>query len=269
MLKTAVNVAVFGAFLLMTLVFGFFLWQTLFATEENGESETQSKPAYSEHQVRNESVLGGRSAPSRSNSTEEAVAEYTKWLAIFTLFLVIATVGLFVSGERNIKVADRSAKAAKQSADAAKNALIAGQRARIRIDEVELGHSMGLAIGKDGATVSIALVVTNIGNSPAIKLTFHHKLVVLAEGVSIPSEHEQVCEEARRQWQGGFTLFPNEQFPRSIGASQLSIFADAPKEAIERGLKSGQHVDLIVVGCVDYTSLLIPTHTIRRRSFVN
>jgi hypothetical protein len=95
--------------------------------------------------------------------------------------------------------------------------------------------------------------VTNIGNSPAIKLTFHHKLVVLAEGVSIPSEHEQVCEEARRQWQGGFTLFPNEQFPRSIGASQLSIFADAPKEAIERGLKSGQHVDLIVVGCVDYT----------------
>jgi hypothetical protein len=131
MLKMAVNIAVFGAFVLMVAVLGFFLWQTLFATEENSKAEGQPKITYSEKQTGNENPLGTSAVPSVANPGDKAIVRYTKWLAIFTLFLVLATIGLFVSGERAVRVANRSAKAAQKSAEIAERALIAGQRAFI------------------------------------------------------------------------------------------------------------------------------------------
>jgi hypothetical protein len=148
----------------------------------------------------------------------------------------------------------------KQTADATKAALVAGQRAWVRIDEIGVGGG-GLSIGNDGASVSISFMVTNVGNSPAIKVTYHPKLVVLAQGVAIPSEQEQVCDAARHQWQGGFTLFPNEQFPRTLGLRQPSFGGHASKDTIERGAEISadkKRVALLVVGCVDYDALRLP-----------
>ena len=119
----------------MVLVFGFFLWKTLFSSEEHAGREAQGKPAYSEQQGGNEQSPGSGPAPSASKSaTDEAIAEYTKWLAIFTMFLVLATVGLFISGERNVDVARKSADAAKTSADVARDTLIATNRPWIQIN---------------------------------------------------------------------------------------------------------------------------------------
>jgi hypothetical protein len=123
MLKMAVNVALFGAYLLMVLVFGFFLWQTLFASKEYGSREAQSKPAYSEQRSSSENALGSGLAPSPTKSTDEAIADYTKWLAIFTMFLVLVSVGLFISGERNVGVARESAHAAEKAANIAEKSL--------------------------------------------------------------------------------------------------------------------------------------------------
>ena len=116
MFKTLLNTGLFGAYVLMVLVFGFFLWQTLFGSEEGGEANSESKAAYSQQQ----SGVGlSPATATQTKRTDEAVAEYTKWLAVFTMFLVLTTVGLYISGERNVQVANRSAIAAKNSADAA------------------------------------------------------------------------------------------------------------------------------------------------------
>src|ERR1700733_1965537 len=118
MLKMAVNIAVFGAFVLIVAVLGFFLWQTLFATEEYSNGQLKTEPAYSEQQSGGNNPSGTSSSPSSTKSTDEAIADYTKWLAIFTMFLVLATIGLFISGERSVQVARLNALAAKNAANA-------------------------------------------------------------------------------------------------------------------------------------------------------
>lgn len=110
----ALNIVIAGAFLAMVAVFGVFLWQTLFASERPADGPAQTRPAYGQQQAGGEHAIGGTATPHPHNSTEEAIAKYTKWLAIFTLFLVLATGALFISGERNVAVASRSADAAKR-----------------------------------------------------------------------------------------------------------------------------------------------------------
>jgi hypothetical protein len=95
--KMVINVAFFGFFLLIVFILGFFLWQTLFASDQYRGAKT-ADAAYSEQHSAGEK---GATAPSEhANSAEEAVAEYTRWLAFFTAALVLATIALFVSGER-------------------------------------------------------------------------------------------------------------------------------------------------------------------------
>jgi hypothetical protein len=164
MSKMIVNIAVFGAFVVMVLFLGFFLWQTLFASEETSQTESQSKIAYSQKQSRNENSSGGRAPPSIANPSDKAIARYTKWLAIFTLFLVLATIGLFVSGERAVRVGNRSADAAHQSARIAEDSLIKLQRAFVGLQQIRyLSH-----IGPDDKIWwSIHVVWENFGASRA------------------------------------------------------------------------------------------------------
>ena len=112
----AVNIAVFGAFVLIVavFVFVFFHWQTLFASEKYGYREEKAEPTYSQQAARSENASGTSASPSGSKKTDEAIAEYAKWLAIFTMFLVLATIGLFISGERNVDVARRAARCRKE-----------------------------------------------------------------------------------------------------------------------------------------------------------
>ena len=92
MSKMIVNIAIAGAFVVIVLFLGSFLWQTLFATHKQGQAEGQTKITYGDKQASGEQLSGGGSTPHRTNPTEEAIADYTKWLAIFTLFLVLATI---------------------------------------------------------------------------------------------------------------------------------------------------------------------------------
>jgi len=116
--------------------------------------------------------------------------------------------------------------------------------------------SGGLIVSGDGASAAIAFIFTNVGNSPAIKLSHHVGLVVLATCVSLPDEQARVCDAAKNQWQSGFTLFPHDQFPGSLGAAEYSIGANASREAIQGGLAASpdkKGISLFAVGCIDYT----------------
>lgn len=80
----AINISVFGAFVLMVAVLGFFLWQTLFASEEYRDSKPEAEPAYEQQESGSKNPLGAGSAPSTKENTDKAIVRYTKWLAIFT-----------------------------------------------------------------------------------------------------------------------------------------------------------------------------------------
>src|SRR4051812_33056956 len=90
------NVAIFGAFLIVVAVLGLFFWQTLFASEVNSDRQEQTAVAQDQQQDGAEKPLGSGASPGDHNPTEQAIASYTKWLAVFTAFLVLATVALFI-----------------------------------------------------------------------------------------------------------------------------------------------------------------------------
>jgi hypothetical protein len=185
----------------------------------------------------------------------DAISIFTFWLVISTVLLALIAWIQIGSLNRSERIAIESAKAAKESAEATKATLIASEKAWIRIDEISVGGG-GLSISEDGASVAIAFVVTNIGNSPAIRLSHHVKLIALATGISIPDEQAKVCDEAKRTWQGGFTLFPNDTFPRSLGMGEYAFGINISKDAIALGLQGSpdkRHLSLMVVGCIDYT----------------
>jgi hypothetical protein len=165
MLKMPLNIAIFGAFLLIVAVLGFFLWQTLFLTKQHGHSPENSEPAYSEQQPSKEHSLRTSSSQGGHNPTEEAIAEYTKWLAIFTLFLVLATIALFISGERNVGVAYMAADAAQKSTHIAGQALISSQRPVVSLKGI--AHR---SIMNQGQVVSwiVTPVMENTGSTPGV-----------------------------------------------------------------------------------------------------
>lgn len=133
---------------------GVFLWQTLFGAESHVAHGT---------------------VPTHTNSAEEAVAEYTRWLAFFTAALVFATFALFVSGERNVEVAGRSADAARESAVAAKKAVELSDRTA----QLQLRAYVTLVAGKiqvvnvtqGGRAIQITIELKNSGQTPGYQFT--------------------------------------------------------------------------------------------------
>ncbi len=164
-----VNWAIFLVFVAMAAVMIFFLWQTLIAPKEDHSTKHHQEVSQSDQQNRNENLVGGGALPRGPNPTEEAIADYTKALAVFTAFLVLATLLLFVSGERNVDVARQTAEAANRSAKVAEDSLVKLQRAFINYNGLTyLSHK------KDDDTVwwSMRFNWINSGASPARKVRF-------------------------------------------------------------------------------------------------
>ena len=203
----AVNIAVFGAFVLIVAVFAFFHWQTLFASEKYGYSEEKAEPTYSQQAARSENASGTSASPSGSKKTDEAIAEYTKWLAIFTMFLVLATIGLFICGERNVDVARRAADAAKKSADAATDN-IKSLRAQLRA-YLEI---RGQRPTRDRN--QFVIVLKNVGQTPAKNVRGHLN---------------QQWYTDKRDLDAGFT-FPDLDVPAVPYGSLMTFVRDQEQE---------------------------------------
>ena len=74
--KMIVNVAFFCFFVLIVFVLGFFLWQTLFGSEQY-RGAPGAEAAYSEQHSARESGIRATASPERASRAEEAVADYT------------------------------------------------------------------------------------------------------------------------------------------------------------------------------------------------
>jgi hypothetical protein len=144
----------------------------------------------------------------------------------------------------------------KTASRIAENTLIAGQRAWIRA-EVTLGDQP-LTIDHNGISTAVSFKITNVGNTPAIHIVPHAWLFVPKSGGPFPlEEQESRCGEVRRQaLGGGFTLFPGETFPSSIGIGTWSLQLNISKDDIDKlraSTPNGGAILLSVVGCIDYT----------------
>ncbi|WP_420970864.1 hypothetical protein [Bradyrhizobium sp. B120] len=147
----------------------------------------------------------------------------------------------------------------KDTADATKAALVAGQRAWIRIDSMAVGGA-GLLAKRESVDAPIAFVITNVGNTPALRVWPYVKLLTARD--SLLDEQAKLCDEPTRQpgQTLGHTLFPNEQFPKNIGIGEYSVGTHLSKEEVARGLGvDNKTIPLFVVGCIDYTFPTDPT----------
>jgi hypothetical protein len=262
-------------------------------TERQPNSATKSQPQTNEQTQAPDNISPGDQQRSASNTERHGDSDPQKradeareyWpflifgarlkvtdslLALFTFVLVLVGIGQALFLYRTDQGTHKAADAAKESADAAKIAasvaektLIASQRAWIRIDEIGLGGG-GLAFDKNGASVSISFKITNVGNSPAINVSPHARLVVLKSGGPFAlQEQQRLCCELRRNPFGlGFTLFPAESFPSNMGLGAWSLGVNVSGEEVEKGIPTsadGKHVVLSVFGCIDYTFPADPT----------
>jgi hypothetical protein len=175
MAKMVFDAAVFIAFLLFVCVLGFFLWKVLFDSNSYDRPKDHTEIAISDVSLNHE-MNGGTVTPQRSqNASEDAVARYTKWLAILTLFLVLATIGLFISGERNVEVARVTAEAARESAETTKKSVELSDKTAERQLRAYIGvNSMDIKVYpfEGGEFAFIANVeIKNFGQTPAYDLT--------------------------------------------------------------------------------------------------
>ncbi|MGO9771436.1 MAG: hypothetical protein ACLPSW_18160 [Roseiarcus sp.] len=239
MSKMIVNIAVFGAFVLMVFFLGFFLWQTLFASEENSEAESQPKVTYSQKQTGNEKSFRTSTTPSITNPSDKAIARYTKWLAIFTLFLVLATVALFISGERSVQVANRSADAANRSARIATESLFTLQRAFVGVRGFQGLSHLNPTTGK--VWWSFHTTWENSGASPTKSLRFY--IGRYLENVDIPPTFKfDIPEDIKRPI---FFLGPRA----TLGGAEIHVEGD-DLLAVQNGSKF-----LYLWGRADYRDL--------------
>jgi hypothetical protein len=258
MLENLAKLTAAGVFVIVVAFLGLMLWRTLFSPDEIKKNASNEQPAHSQQQSANKQGSRGNAVSVDKKSTDDVVAEYTGWLAVFTALLVLVSafqIGFLIIAD---KTATKTAQAAKESADVAKSTLVASQRAWIRT-EIGVGNQPLIFYPKGhptGASVSVSFKLTNVGNSPATNISYHAWLVLLKNGGPFPAaEQEARCGEIRQQPLGqGYTLFPNEIFPGNIGFGEWSLGIGIGPEEIEKGLVvgGGKNVSLHVVGCVDY-----------------
>lgn len=147
-----------------------------------------------------------------------------------------------------------AADAAKESAETGRRTLVASQRAWIRVDEVTLAEDLHFSAG--GVSTAIAIKITNIGNIPATNVGLLVTLMVMKpDGPFAGQELHKLCVAMRTQkLRGGFTIFPNDSFPRPNNPWKSSVVVG--REEIEEARKASLSKDRIcfhIIGCIDYT----------------
>jgi hypothetical protein len=249
MLDTVTKALVYGAYIVVVCFVGFVLWQALFGPQHSEKHPAKDRAAHSEQQGRDEQFAGAVAGPKPHSPAEQAIADYTRWLAVFTALLVLATVALFVSGERNVEVAGRSADAAKEgaaaakkSADVARETLIAANRPWIKAD-IKVASS--LTFGEKQARVTFAYILKNVGNAVATHVQVNPKLVPFQFGkvtgerpnlkIEIPQmqpteELKKLCvgsaesmnNPAAADFEGGHVIFPNDVLSDAVNIHMLN-----------------------------------------------
>jgi hypothetical protein len=170
--------------------------------------------------------------PHTKGATDDALAEYTLWLMIFTGVLAIATVGLgaatvglYLTGEKQVDITRR--------------ALVGDQRAWIAT-ALEIGPR-GLRIAKGYMELDVRLKVTNIGRSPAVGA--HTSIKLVNDIGDVEKELKELAHKNKPSRERGLPVAPNDFYYRPWGATTRNTIGTRPFECP------------ILIGCVSYNIL--------------
>jgi hypothetical protein len=177
------------------------------------------------------------------------------FIAIFTLTLWIATDRLWRISliharhtNRSVNAAQTSADAAKETADFTRKSVISSQRAWLTAEISLVKGQEQIVFSQDGAVLPIRIDIKNIGNSPAIKVSWPAWLIFAGSGLNPLQEQSLRCNKIRQQPFGiGPTIFPQDRYPDPD--IQWSCGVGASWEEIN---KTMPRIMVSLVGCVDY-----------------
>jgi hypothetical protein len=170
--------------------------------------------------------------PHTKETTDDALADYTLWLTIFTGALALATValgaataGLYLTGQKQVEITRQS--------------LVGDQRAWI-VTSLEIGPS-GLKIARRYMELDVRLKVTNIGRSPAIAA--HTEIELVNDIADVSKGIEDLARKNMPSEERGLSLAPNDFYYRPWGATTQNSIGNRDSECP------------ILIGCVSYRIL--------------
>lgn len=186
--------------------------------------------------------------PHTREATDEALADYTLWLMIFTGILAaatiglgLATVGLYKTGEKQVKVT--------------REALIGDQRAWL-VTELGIGPA-GVTLQNGQVSVDVRLKVMNVGRTPALRA---HTNMEMTNSVLATSDRvlKMAADSKVSDHRSGLTVAPNGFYFRPWFPSMTD------EDTNGQGL-CGSISPIIVIGCVTYE--ILQDHELHQTAF--
>ncbi len=194
--------------------------------------------------------------------TNDAVAYFTGWLALFTLLLVVVSasqISFLISADRT---ATKSANAAENAANVAKETLVASRRPWI-VADVTVGKPVEVYSG--GIRFTLRFNMQNKGADPAFYVFPYFKIISNNRGShSLIQKQNEFCEEIKGRANGpnngGFTIFPGQPREMSLTINvsledfEADVAADVERRAIRvrTGWPDVPVINPIIIGCIDY-----------------
>jgi hypothetical protein len=180
MLGTLAKVTAIAIFLVVCVFIGGVLWQSLFGSKEDNHYGSSAQHQNTEQQSSDKRTDETRSITSAKQSTDDRLATYTLWLAVFTALLVLVSafqISFLISADRT---AAQAAEAAKSSVEIAERTLRLSQGANIGMYRWE---SKNIETNK---SPFIRVEIANVGHSIAVVLDDWSKITIDAKLPDVP-----------------------------------------------------------------------------------
>jgi hypothetical protein len=131
---------------------------------------------------------------------------------------------------------------AKRAAEAAERSLIAANRAWIKV-EIRVGGPIQYNV--NGANFKLIYVLKNIGNSPALNVDIHPRLIESAVYARTELLKDVALRKELRPTSLGYALFPSERIEQPIMVSMS-------KDQIKEATKLLPAIYPVIIGSVTY-----------------
>lgn len=238
--KMFVQAMAIGAFVIVVIFLGLVLWRSLFPSDQ---TKDYGNSAQAQQQNAAKSNKGETGETLWQRTTNDPVAFFTLWLAVFTSLLVLVStfqIGFLISANRTAakaaKAAENAANAAIESNSISRTAMIAEQRPWVSVDAEVAGPLAFSAEGWDAGVrwhIPLKYRLHNLGKTPATNVSFFAQIIPFTishwpvskvkdgipqgqpiPGTDIAKEFEAVCgfPEAmtKNNMGSGQLLFPSE-----------------------------------------------------------
>jgi hypothetical protein len=178
-------------------------------------------------------------------------------MIVFTAVIAVTGVIGAIIFNGQLGVMSHQLNEMKTQSDLTRRMFIANQRAWLAVD-VKAPEAQGIIFDQNGAVLEISFLIKNVGNAPAIKVSWNAWLIAMSESLGHPGPFSPLVDQAERcnkirkaPFGIGPTIFPQDQYKvqeYGAGASWDEINAAVPMVATG----NARTAIFGLAGCVDY-----------------